>query len=392
MKRLLYNLKLDFQLALKNILAAGLRSWLNIGILSFAFITILFFNGMMDGWEQQAVRDSIDWEYGDGQYLHPEYEPLDPFTIEAGHGTFETHDKLTPILIRQGNIYPSGRMLPIMIKGIDLNRQTLKMPVEVLKNSPASIPVLIGNHMAKTNRLKVGDEILMRWKDKNGTFDAQNITIAGIFESNVPAVDIGQVWMSLEQLWELSDLQQHASLLVKDPDYQGAGPAEWRFKSQDELLQNFYALIEQKKGGSSFLYIILLLIALIAIFDAQVFSVFKRQKEIGTYIALGFTRKRVTFLFTLEGTMYAIMACIIGGLLSIPLFAYLGQAGIPIGNKEMSYEMGISVTENIYPIVGLPLISKTFFTVSLLALIVGYWPVRKIAKMNPVDALKGKKI
>ena len=56
-------------------MGAGLRTWLNVGVLSFAFIIILFYNAWIEGWNNQAVRDLIEWEYGYGQIRHADYDP-----------------------------------------------------------------------------------------------------------------------------------------------------------------------------------------------------------------------------------------------------------------------------------------------------------------------------
>lgn len=71
-------MKLAFQLAYKNLIGAGLRTWLNVIVLSFAFVVIIFYNGMIDGWNEQAMNDSIAWEYGQGQLINDKYDPLDP--------------------------------------------------------------------------------------------------------------------------------------------------------------------------------------------------------------------------------------------------------------------------------------------------------------------------
>ncbi|MDY0344399.1 MAG: hypothetical protein RBR28_12555, partial [Lentimicrobium sp.] len=79
-------MKLAFQLAYKNLMGAGLRTWLNVIVLSFAFVLIIFFNGLIDGWNQQASIDGIEWEYGHGQLRHEDYDPMDPFTLQDAHG------------------------------------------------------------------------------------------------------------------------------------------------------------------------------------------------------------------------------------------------------------------------------------------------------------------
>ena len=59
---------------------------------------------------------------------------------------------------------------------------------------------------------------------------------------------------------------------------------------------------------------IMLLMAMLAVFDTQVLSIFRRQKEIGTYVALGMTRGQVVGLFTLEGAMHSVLAALVGAV------------------------------------------------------------------------------
>jgi len=382
-------MKLAFQLAYRNLIGAGLRTWLNVGVLSFAFVLIILYNGILDGWNQQARTDTIAWEYGQGQLRFGEYDPYDPFTVLDGHGVLpeRKQEGLIPILLRQGTIYPDGRMLSVMLKGIDVDQTILNIPTAQLKTSNANIPVILGKRMAESAHLKEGDEVLMRWRDKNGTYDASAITVAGIFDCNVPTVDGGQIWMGIDKLWEITQLQGSATLFVASTD-EPLSEEGWEYLSQENSLQDIADMIEMKKYSSSIMYGLLLLIALLAIFDTQVLSIFRRQKEIGTYIALGMTRAKVVVLFTIEGTMYSILATIVGSLYGIPLFMYLTKTGM--GMPEASQDMGFAVAERIYPMYSVGLVLSTVLLVVISATIVSFLPARKIAKMDPVDALKGK--
>jgi ABC-type lipoprotein release transport system permease subunit len=383
-------MKLAFQLAYKNLIGAGLRTWLNVIVLSFAFVVIIFYNGMIDGWNEQAMNDSIAWEYGQGQLINDKYDPLDPFTIQDGHGKLpqEQTKGLIPILLRQASIYPDGRMLTVALKGIAAEQNILELPTQKLLESKAALPALIGNRMAVSANLKEGDEVLIRWRDKNGTFDATQITIAGIFDSNVPTVDNGQIWISIEKLWKMTGLRDHATLFIANNESKNGKIAGWGFKNQESLLKSLSDIIETKKVSGSLMYMMLLAIALLAIFDTQVLSIFRRQREIGTYIAMGMTRWQVAGLFTVEGSMYSFMATLVGCLYGIPFFIYIADIGI--GIPPASRNMGIAIAERIFPVYGIGLILGTVALVVISATIVSFLPARKIAKMNPVDALKGK--
>jgi len=383
-------MKLAFHLAFKNLMGAGLRTWLNVIVLSFAFVVIIFYNGMIDGWNEQAMHDNIAWEYANGHLLHEDYDPLDPFTLEEGHGLFpegEASERLTPILIRQASIYPEGRLVSASLKGIAVDQEVVKLPTHLLKESTANIPALIGKRMAEIAKLKEGDEVLLRWRDKNGTFDAASITIAGIFDTNVGTIDTGQIWISLERLWEMTGLNNEATMFI----YNGTTDLTldgWKFKSQKVLTKSLTDIIKTKQFSGSIMYLLLLAIALLAIFDTQVLSIFRRQREIGTYIAMGMTRWQVVKLFTVEGSMYSILATVVGCIYGIPLFMYMSKTGI--GIPPASREMGVTIGERIFPVYGLGLILGTVLVVVVSATIVSFMPARKIAKMNPVDALKGK--
>ena len=383
-------MKLAFYLAYKNLMGAGLRTWLNAGVLSFAFVVIIFFNGLIDGWNKEASIDGVNWEYANGHLLNNDYDAYDPFSIENGYGVLPTEKQanLIPILINQATIYPQGRMMATLLKGIDANQTTLKIPTQQLLSSKAAIPALIGKRMAESTKLKIGESVLIRWRDKNGTFDAANLTIVAIFDSNVPSVDGGQIWIPIQTLWKMTGLEEHATLYVANEDYAYSETPGWRFESQEELLSELTKIIGMKKISGSIIYILLMAISLLAIFDTQVLSIFRRQKEIGTYIALGMTRFQVVRLFTAEGTMYSIFATIIGGMYGIPLLWYFAHTGItfPLSGDSV----GIIMPSTMYPIYGLGLILGTILAVVISATIVSFLPARKIAKMNPVEALKGK--
>ncbi|HQV38956.1 MAG: ABC transporter permease [Flavobacteriales bacterium] len=385
-------MKLALQLAYRNLVGAGLRTWLNVIVLAFAFLMIIFFNGLMDGWDRQARRDSIAMEFGNGQLLHPDYDPYDPFSIQDGHGVLNSDqaDKLTPILIRQASVYPQGRMVSALLKGIPVDQRILTLPTAELKKSDAAIPVMIGKRMAASLNVKEGDKLLLRWRDKNGTFDAADMTVVHIFQTDVPAVDKGSIWLPMDKLEKMTGLVGHASEFILSEGFDPSDTGGWTYKSQAMLLQDITDIIAMKKTSSSVLYLMLVAIALIAIFDTQVLSVFRRQREIGTYVALGMTRTQVVGLFTVEGSMYSLLAMAVGCIVGIPLFVYLATTGIAFPTTTMAQDMGVAISDRIFPVFGVQLVLGTVLLVVIAATIVSFLPARKIARMNAVEALKGK--
>jgi ABC-type lipoprotein release transport system permease subunit len=387
---------LAFKLALRNLLGAGLRTWLNVIVLSFSFIVIIWTKGLLEGWDRQAKNDMIKWEIGAGQYWHSSYDPYDPFSLTDSHGPVPGQlaeqagdTSIAAVLITQGTVYPQGRMYSVIIRGISPEQKVIELPTSELSAGEGEIPAIIGEAMAASTELKQGDNVVLRWRDRNGTFDATEITIASVFETTVPTVDVGQIWLPLEDLREMMLMPGEATIVITGKDMSSSvHPDEWVYKSREELLADVEMIIKSKSAVGIIIWGIMLLMAMLAVFDTQVLSIFRRQKEIGTYVALGMTRGQVVWLFTLEGAMHSVLAALVGAVYGIPLLMTQSARGVAIPLN--SSDFGISMAERLYPVYSLGLITGTVLIVFVVTAIVSYWPSRKIARMNPTEALRGR--
>jgi ABC-type antimicrobial peptide transport system permease subunit len=70
------------------------------------------------------------------------------------------------------------------------------------------------------------------------------------------------------------------------------------------------------------------------------------------------------------------------------LLAYQSSKGIALPVKSSDY--GLAMADRLYPEYGLGLILSTIIIVFLTTTLVSYWPSRKISKMRPSEALRGK--
>lgn len=389
-------MKTAIKLAYRNLIGAGLRTWLNVIVLSFSFVIIIFMKGIMTGWDYQAKTDMTNWQIGGGQHWHEAYDPYDPFTFIDSHapvpaGMLEEIERGEAMaqLIVQGTLYPAGRMVQVTIRGIDPAQQVLQIPTARLDTLTDAIPALIGSMMAKNSRLNEGDYVTLRWRDAAGTFDATDVIVTGIFATNVPAMDAGQIYIPLDTLRAMAMLPGEASILTfRESERQRPGLPGWKLMSKPELTREVDELIKTKQTGQTVLYGILLLLAMLAIFDTQVLSIFRRQKEIGTYIALGYTRQQVVGLFTVEGSMHAVLAALAGAAYGVPFLAWQAKVGWTLPMEAS--EFGMAMAQTLYPVYSVGLVATTVLLVTITTAIVSYIPSRKIAKMNPTDALRGK--
>lgn len=384
------------KLAFRNLLGAGLRTWLNVFVLSLAFVMIIWFKGFLSGWDHQAKHDMISWEIGSSQFWQSTYDPYDPFSLNESHATIPQQfseaikkGDMTPVLITQGTIYPQGRIQPVLLKGISLHNKVIQLPTDLLSSNDDEVMAMIGSRMANDTKLQEGDYVVMRWRNKNGTFDAIELKIGAIFDCDVPTVDQGQIWLPLETLQQMMQLPGEATLIISNSIHEeNDSPQGWEYKSTEVLLKDIDELIKTKSIGGSIMYLVLMLLAMLAIFDTQVLSIFRRQREIGTFIALGMTRGEVVRMFTIEGTMHAVLATIMGAIYGIPMFWWMATNGFAM--PQGTDDMGIAIADVIYPVFSLSLIIGTTILVLVTTAVVSWLPARKISKMKPTDAIRGK--
>ncbi len=171
---------ITLKLAIRNLMGAGLRTWLNVSVLAISFIFIIWMQGLMEGWKQQARHDTIEWQIGGGQIWHENYDRFDAMQLVDSHAVpaEQLQDgvnsgNLTAVLMSQASIYPDGRMRGAILRGIEARQNILALPTEVFAGATdVELPVLIGTSMARSTGLRIGDTFAIRWQDANNTFDA----------------------------------------------------------------------------------------------------------------------------------------------------------------------------------------------------------------------------
>mgnify|MGYP002852570195 CR=1 FL=1 len=385
-----------FKIAIKNLLGAKLRTWLNVFVTSISFFMIIFLSGVYDGMREHAKNVSIDTEIGGGAYWHPKYDPMDPMVLEDAHSIparsiMQLVDKnqAVPILISQASIYPDGRLIPVFMKGITPNQNTINLPTYTLNVDSGSIPVLIGKGMANYTKLEIGDSFTIRWLDANGSYDADEGTVVHIMDTENFKVDMGQIWIPLNKAQSMLDMKNEATYVIYDKGISMLDEhGDWIHRDVKYLIRDMEALIEADEPNARVMYAVLLSLAAMGIFNAQILSIFRRKKEIGTFMALGMTRSKVVGLFTLEGGLNALFAIIVTIIFFGPVLLYCSIYGIPL---PMDYsDMGLVIAKRLMPVYSLGLLISTTILVSIVVIIISYIPSRKISKMKPTDALRGK--
>ena len=161
------------------------------------------------------------------------------------------------------------------------------------------------------------------------------------------------------------------------------------FQTVDELISDILNLIKNERRYGKIFWVILIFLSGIGVFNTQILNVFKRQKEIGTLMAFGMTSAQVVGLFTLEGSMAALLSVVVALVLGTLLFTWFQSVGLDISHLS---ESTIPVNENILLDIHPGEVVSTMIIIVCIMVLVSWLPVRKITRLDPTLALRGRAI
>jgi putative ABC transport system permease protein len=113
-----------------------------------------------------------------------------------------------------------------------------------------------------------------------------------------------------------------------------------------------------------------LLVGGIGIMNIMLVSVTERTREIGTRLAIGAMENEVLLQFLVE----AIVLATLGGIIGIVFGMGIGY--LVVHSMDLPF------------IINNQIIMISFFFSTLIGVVFGYFPARKAARLNPIDALR----
>jgi len=388
---------MNWDIAKKNFSRQGLRAILNVLVTALSIIALIFMLSLLNGFQAQATRNLVNTDVAGGHYLAPGFDILSPtewedHTIRVPDSLLQLQAKdKAEVLVLQGQLYPNRRLYPVQIRGISMEQSLLKLPLDNLKkysnNFDDLIPVVVGAKMAKKAHLKKHNTLTLKWRDKSGAVDAKDIIIVDVVDILNPRVDDGVIWLRLDHLRAMTDREGEVSWVAVRNDI---GPvAGSKFQPVELLMADLLALLRQDRMNSKILWAILMTLVCISVFNTQMLNIFKRQKEIGTLMALGMDSTRIVRTFTLEGGFAAVWALLIAVFLGLPFFIWFQGIGFDVSHLS---ESTLPIRETIYPAYQPAEIIYSLIIVFVLIVISAWLPVKKITRLDPTLALRGRAI
>jgi putative ABC transport system permease protein len=183
--------------------------------------------------------------------------------------------------------------------------------------------------------------------------------------------DISRIMVSAESSSAIENVKTSITALMQERRRIQAG-AEDDFSIRDmrEMVQTLSSTTQMLTILLGAVAAISLLVGGIGIMNIMLVSVTERTREIGIRLAIGALEREVLLQFLVE----AIVLSSLGGIIGVIL-------GIGVG-------IGISLFFDLPLIFNTFIVIVAFFFSALVGILFGYFPARKAARLNPIDALR----
>ena len=337
-----------FKLAFRNIFRNFRRTFFTFIAIAIGLALMLLADSMLSGIDAQSFAKIIEYETGHIKIFQRGYQqdkdnlPLDKL-IAAPAGVIDTvrrDPEVAGVTSRVNfRIMLSDRIDQVPAIGIAVNPADDES-VFLLKQGVAQgrflvsseEAMLVGKKLADDFGVGVGDYLTVLARTKYDTYQALDLRIKGILQTEDPQIDwysvvipldVGQSSLDLSQgvteidikLKDINAVDQFKNKLAKE--LPGLEIATWKEMAEDVL-----AISKAKYSGTFTIFGCIVLIALIGITNTILMAAFERVKEIGMMGALGMKRGDIVKLFVLEGTMIGLLGSITGCILGAMLIGF----------------------------------------------------------------------
>jgi lipoprotein-releasing system permease protein len=293
-----------------------------------------------------------------------------------------------PAVQDQGFASKGGKPIGVAITGADPAQQDEVSPIT--KNliagkyvGLASDEVVIGYELANDLSVSVGDRI--RITSSNG--NSEPLTVAGIYSGGLGrsayvTLRTGQslfgvgnsvnvILVKVNELFKSDEVADRIQSLVP-----------YQARSWSREYPSFVSSLTMQAASAYLISGFSLIASSFAITSVLIVSVLNKSKQIGILKSIGATRRQILTVFTLEGLAIAIAGSISGAMIGTAIVYLIGLPVQPTARPGHT-------PDPLFPVAILPVYIFGSMIAAILATVIAAWfPARRAAKMNPIDAMR----
>lgn len=268
-------------------------------------------------------------------------------------------------------------------------------------NSDYLPKTLIGLSLANRLGVSVGDTIVIVSPEGLESYLAgisfplnQSFVVSGVYNTHNTDVDAYNVYVNLNQaqrllgfgekifgyeirLKSINETDNFKNKLEKISDQNLISIKTWF-----DLHKDLYSVMLIERWTAYTILSLIIAVATFSIFSSLLMTVIEKKRDIGVLKALGLSNRSILKIFLLEGVLIGIIGSILGVII-----------GLAVCYIQINYKL-YALDPTVYIIDALPIEVRVsdIFLISLMAIFLsifaGYFPARKAANLNPIDAIR----
>jgi len=393
------------------------RNWRRTAIALVAIVLgitlLLFFDGLIKGSDQAIFGNAVRL-YGGNLQVHAsgfraKANRLPLLPLENADAVIQAARAqpnviaATMRIATAGIVSSHGNALPVAITAIEpaieapLSLQAENITQGRFLSDADGDAILIGQGLAERLEVGLGDRVTLLGRSKNELMRQHTMTIVGIYDLHTPEVEKGAVFIPLidgQTLYNLRGQATEAAIFLQqvgtEDTVMSALQAQlpgYEVDSWQTLRPEIRQTLDSKFAFTSFIGIVVLIIAGIGILNLMLMAVFERTREMGVLAALGMKGRQIMGLFLLEGAFIGIVGAIIGCSLGALLIGWVGQVGIGLSGASGMGEVMALLGDRLYPIITPADLLSRGALVIVIAAIASLYPAWQASRTEPAQAL-----
>ena len=402
-----------WRLAGRNLLRHRRRTWLTGSIVVVGFVAVTMTAGFMAQTFDALKQATIDGLGGQIRLLDPRAEgkteeEAQSYLIEDSEGLARLirEDRrvvrIMPKLSFFGLAVKGERSVGYLGTGTDprLELEGGFTPRTVATGTffadPDGDEVMLGGGLARSLGAKAGDLVTVMTTTGDGALNAVDATVTAVLQYPIKELDDRILFLPYRAAARLLKVEGKAhTLAVRLSDTRQTEAAARTFSEVARAAGRPVAVRTWLETAAFykqvrllyiaiflFMGIVLAVVVILAVANTMTMSVFERTREIGALLAIGMERSQVRRLFLYEGLLLAIIGTLVGAVLSFVLRGVLNRSGIELPPPPGGTH-GNLLFIRFFPLAYVFAFAMMTFTL----LVASWWPARRAARLNPIEAL-----
>jgi putative ABC transport system permease protein len=259
--------------------------------------------------------------------------------------------------------------------------------------------VLLAQGLSERLKLKIHDTIILIGQGYHGSTAAGKYHVKGILHFGSPQLNDKILFMSLptaQDFFNARGMLTSYILSIKDETgidltanaIHASVGKDYEVMTWGELMPDIKQHIETDSNNMKVVQGILYLLICFGIFSTLLMMMVERKFEMGMLVAIGMKKSKLGILLIAESVITVLTGCVAGIIASIPLVFYLNKNPIRTGGETAkAYErFGF---EAVFPTsMDASIFIYQGIAVLIIGLILSLYPLYKVARLNPVKAMK----